>query len=71
MRKIGSTIALVGIVSLILPFFNLEFRLLGWLDEMGTTGVIIKIAAVLIGGALFFFGPKEEEEAQPEADTAE
>lgn len=54
--KTGLIIAAMGVVSIVLSFFNYNIRLFSWVDAWGnTTGWIIRIILILGGGALFFF----------------
>ncbi|QLG45318.1 hypothetical protein [Costertonia aggregata] len=52
---IGSFMALAGIISTALSFFNYNLRLLTWIDMWGeTVGWIIRIGLIVVGAALFF-----------------
>jgi hypothetical protein len=63
--KIGLVIGAMGIMSIVLSFFNYNIRLLAWIDIWGTTvGWIIKIALIVVGAALFFFLGKDEDESE-------
>ncbi|WP_299891141.1 hypothetical protein [uncultured Lacinutrix sp.] len=65
MKRIGGYIALFGILAIVLPFFNLQLRLLGWIDNWGeAVSWAIKIGLIVIGAALFFMSKKEVEETQ-------
>lgn len=71
--SLGSLMAIVGIISSVLSFFNYNLRILMWVDLWGTTvGWIIRIALIVVGAALFFmFGASSEEsEEQQELDEA-
>ena len=69
MRSIGSFMALLGIAAIVMNFLDRVPRLLMWIYEWGE-GVAwaIKIGLVVVGGALYFFGPKSDE--QEDEDTA-
>ena len=64
--KIGSgglLIAAMGIMSIVLAIFNYNIRLLAWVDAWGnSTGWIIRILLIGIGGALFFFFGNADDE---------
>lgn len=54
--KGGLLLAAMGIMSIVLSFFNYEIRLLAWINIWGSViGWIIRILLILGGGALFFF----------------
>lgn len=54
--KGGLLLAAMGIMSIVLSFFNYEIRLLAWINIWGTTiGWVIRFLLILGGGALFFF----------------
>lgn len=64
MRTIGTYLAIFGIGSVILHFFNMEFRILMWIDSWGeSVGWAIRIGMIVIGAILFFTGKAPEEEA--------
>ena len=63
--KVGLLIAALGIMSIVLSFFNYYIKLLAWIEYFGpTTAWFIRIALIVVGGALFFFLGREEEEEQ-------
>lgn len=65
MRSIGSFMALLGIAAVVMNFLDRVPRLLMWIYLWGD-GVAwaIKIGLIVIGGALYFFGPKSEEQEE-------
>jgi len=71
MKKIGGYVALFGVLAIVLPFFNLQLRLLGWIDTWGeTVSWGIKIGLIVVGAALFFMGgSSESSEAEEATDT--
>jgi len=62
--------AVIGLATLILPYLGYELRLFSALDDMGTTGLIIKIALVVVGGVLFFKASSASNEEQISEDSA-
>ena len=62
--KGGLALVLLGLASSILSFFNYNIKLLAWIDIWGDTmGWVIRILLIAVGGLLFFFlGRTEEEE---------
>jgi hypothetical protein len=61
--KGGLLLAAMGIMSILLNFFNYNIRLLAWIDIWGdAAGWIIRILLILGGGALFYFFGRDEEE---------
>jgi len=70
MKKIGGYLAIAGILLIVLPYFGLTLRLLGWIDELGVTQAwAIKIGLVVLG-ALLFFTAKSPEQAPPEVESS-
>jgi hypothetical protein len=64
MHKLGGYLFFFGVGSIILNFFNMQFRLLSWIDNWGTTvGWSIRIGLVVVGGALWLLGNKQTEPA--------
>ncbi len=64
--QIGGFIALIGVVSAVLSFFNYNLRILMWIDLWGTTmGWIIRIGLIVVGVLLLFmFGKGKDEETE-------
>jgi hypothetical protein len=61
--KVGLFIAALGIMSIVLSFFNYNIRLLAWIDMWGdTVGWVIKISMIVVGAVLFFVLGRENEE---------
>lgn len=59
MKSIGSFLAIVGILAIVMDFFGRVPKALFWIYEWGdTVAWIIKIALVVIGGFLYFKGKK-------------
>jgi len=60
MKKIGSYMAIFGVLAIGLPYFNLQLRFLSWIDMWGeTVAWAIKIGLIVIGAVLFFMGSKQ------------
>ncbi|MCH9694521.1 MAG: hypothetical protein K0U72_08435 [Gammaproteobacteria bacterium] len=61
MKQIGGLLAFFGVGSFVLNMLGREFSLLMWIDSWGpTTGTIIRVALVVVGAALWFYGNKQE-----------
>lgn len=62
MRRIGSYLAIAGVLLIVLPYFNLTIMFLGKIDELGvTTAWAIKLGLIVLGAILFFMGKTSEE----------
>jgi hypothetical protein len=62
MKSIGSFMALLGGLAIVLNFLDRVPRLLMWIYNWGdNVAWAIKIGLVVVGGALYFLAPKEEE----------
>ena len=65
MKRIGSIMALLGIAAVVMNYLDRVPRLLMWIYNWGdTTAWIIKIGLIVVGAALYFLGPKEEEDVE-------
>lgn len=65
LASFGAVMAVAGVASTLLSFFNYNLRLLMWIDMWGTTmGWIIRIALIAGGLALFFLLNTDEEEEE-------
>ncbi|PWH81715.1 hypothetical protein DIS18_13620 [Algibacter marinivivus] len=65
MKKIGSYMAIFGVLAIVLNFFDRVPSLLMWIYSWGdTTAWIIKIGLVVVGAILFFMGSKAEPESE-------
>lgn len=68
MRSIGSYMAIFGIISSVLYFFDYNLSILTWIDNWGeTVGWLIRGGLIVVGAILFFVGKGDEEEEAPEA----
>lgn len=72
MENIGSTMVVLGILAIVLDFFNYVPKVLFWIYEWGD-GVAwgIKIALIVVGGLLWLMGRGKagsEEEALAEEE---
>lgn len=64
--------AILGLLAIVLNFMDRVPRLLMWIYLWGdTVAWIIKIALVVVGGALFFFAKSDEVETVSETNTTE
>ena len=61
MKSFGSTLAILGILAIVLDFVNMVPKVLAWIYSWGD-GVAwgIKIAFVVVGGALWLIGRNQE-----------
>lgn len=73
--SIGSFMALAGIISSVLSFFDYNLRILTWIDNWGyTAGWGIRIGLIVVGAILFFVfkqGEEEEKDSAPEQKDTE
>ena len=59
---------LFGAGSFILNMLGREFTLLMWIDNWGPTmGLVIRIGLVVVGGALWYMGSKQNTGADTDA----
>ncbi|MCB1237333.1 MAG: hypothetical protein KDM91_19875 [Verrucomicrobiae bacterium] len=62
MKKIGSFLAIAGIVSAVLSFLGMNLKILMWIDLWGpTAGWLIRAALIVGGGLLWFLGPESDD----------
>ena len=61
MKSFGSTLAILGILAIVLDFVNMVPKVLAWIYSWGD-GVAwgIKIAFVVVGGVLWLIGRNQE-----------
>ncbi|WP_395063447.1 hypothetical protein [Flavobacterium sp.] len=70
MKKIGSFMAVIGILAVVMNYLGRVPTLLMWIYNWGdTVAWAIKIGLIVVGGALYFFAPKEIEEVHETAPT--
>lgn len=71
LNQIGMYAAILGIMAIVLNFFDMVPRLLKWIYLWGENNAwIIKIALVIGGGLLWFMTrPKHQELASSEEET--
>lgn len=63
MKSLGSALFIFGVGSFLLHFINMEFILLSWVDNWGTTtGNGIRIGMIVVGALMWLFGKPEEEQ---------
>lgn len=63
MQTIGTYMAMFGIGSMILHFFDREFVLLTWIDSWGTDiGWVIRFLLVIVGVVLGIIGARNEQD---------
>lgn len=64
MQSLGSFLVLMGAGSFVLHYLNMEFILVGWVDNWGTgIGTGIRIAMIAVGAVLWFLGKQQSEKA--------
>jgi len=64
MKQLGLYVVIFGIGSMVLNYFNYEFRILMWVDNWGSTvGWGIRSALVVVGAVMFFLGGQAAKEA--------
>jgi hypothetical protein len=62
MKSIGTYLMIFGAASILLYFFEMNLRLLSWIDNWGATaGWIIRIGLIALGLILFIMGKRREE----------
>ncbi|WP_242111862.1 hypothetical protein [Luteimonas aquatica] len=65
MKSIGGLLFILGLGSFLLNLANMEFKLLGWIDNWGpTVGIAIRVGLIVVGAALWWLG-RRNEAAQP------
>jgi hypothetical protein len=66
MKSIGGWLFIFGAGSFLLHLFDMEFRLLSWIDNWGaTTGIAIRVGLIVVGAALWLIGLKQETASAP------
>lgn len=71
MKSIGGWMVIFGAGSFVLGFIGYEFTLLMWIDNWGpAVGLIIRLALIVIGSALWLSGSDEEPANLQESDVA-
>lgn len=70
MRKIGSYMAIFGVLAIVLNFFDRVPTILMWIYSWGDTAAwAIKIGLIVVGAVLFFMGkPSVKEEVEETAE---
>ncbi len=72
MKNFGGFLALLGIAATVMNYLDRVPRLLMWIYNWGdNVAWAIKIGLVVIGGAMYLFAPKDEEDASPKEPTEE
>lgn len=61
MQKIGSFMVILGLLAVVLSFFNYVPRILLWIYQWGEAVAWgIKIGLIILGGILYLAGGKKE-----------
>lgn len=64
MQGFGGFLVLMGAGSFVLHYLNMEFMLLGWVDNWGTgAGNGIRVAMIVVGAIVWFLGKQQAEKA--------
>lgn len=73
MKKVGSYMAIFGVLAIVLNFFDRVPTILMWIYSWGDTAAwSIKIGLIVVGTILFFMGSKTEvEPVTNETNTSE
>ena len=70
MRKIGSYMAIFGVLAIVLNFFDRVPTILMWIYSWGETAAWgIKIGLIIVGAILFFMGKSNSESQSEESET--
>ena len=57
LMNIGGFMAIAGIASIVMSFFDYNLKILLWIDMWGpTVGWVIRIALIVVGALLYFVG---------------
>jgi hypothetical protein len=61
MKSVGTYMFIFGAISIALHFFNMELRLLSWIETWGPgIGWAIRVGLVVVGAGLWFVGRQQE-----------
>jgi hypothetical protein len=61
MKSLGGLLVLLGAGSFVLNMMEREFTVISWIDNWGpTVGLVIRIAMIVAGAALWFLGGRKE-----------
>lgn len=67
MKSLGMWLFIFGAGSFLLNRLDMEFALLGWIDNWGpAVGVGIRVGLIVVGAALYMVG-RRQQAAQPAA----
>ena len=65
LSSIGALMIVFAIASTILSFFDYNLKILMWVDIWGTAvGWAIRVALIIVGGALLFLFNKSDDEEE-------
>ncbi len=63
MKSLGIYMVFIGLVSMVLQVIGREFVILSWINSWGKgSGWLIRIALVLVGGAIVIYRLRDEAE---------
>ncbi len=61
MKSVGTYMAIFGAISIALHFFNMELRVLSWIENWGPgIGWAIRGGLIAVGAGLWFIGRQQE-----------
>lgn len=64
MQGFGGFLVLMGAGSFVLHYLNMEFILLGWVDNWGpAAGNGIRIAMIVVGAIIWFIGKQQADKS--------
>ena len=69
MQGFGGLLVLLGAGSFVLHYMDMEFKLLGWVDNWGAgVGTGIRVAMVVVGAIVWYLGRQQAgKQASPPA----
>jgi len=64
MKNLGGWLFLLGAGSFVLNYFNIEFKVLRWIDHWGyAPGIAIRLGLIGVGGLLWLLGGRPASDA--------
>lgn len=60
MKSLGGLLFLLGVGTFVLNYFNMQFKVLSWIDTWGPqVSLGIRVGLIVVGAALWFMGRKK------------